>query len=135
MRKRIEVKIGIEDLPLHMAIFGVPGSGKSTLTKALLRRYRELGGFAMVFDRHGEYVDEFDDALVLDANNAKINLLEHHGDPEGHAKILGEVFAMAWPDEFGPLVSHVFRRMYLKYVKEEKTPRLRRLRGIPREER
>ncbi|MEM3660219.1 MAG: DUF87 domain-containing protein [Thermoproteota archaeon] len=80
MGKRLEVRIGIEDLPLHLAIFGVPGSGKSTLTKALLRRYRELGGFAMVFDRHGEYVDEFDDALVLNMDNARMNLLEHHGD-------------------------------------------------------
>ncbi|MEM3465408.1 MAG: ATP-binding protein [Thermoproteota archaeon] len=120
MGRRIKVEIGIEDLPLHLAIFGVPGSGKSTLTKALLRRYIELGGFAMVFDRHGEYLDEFDDALVFSTDNARINLLEHHGDPEGHAKVLGEVFAMAWPDEFGPLVSHIFRRMYLKYVKEVK---------------
>ncbi|MBO3842249.1 MAG: DUF87 domain-containing protein [Candidatus Brockarchaeota archaeon] len=77
MGKGLEVRIGIEDLPLHLAIFGIPGSGKSTLTKALLRRHRELGGFAMVFDRHGEYVDEFDDALVLNTDNARINLLEH----------------------------------------------------------
>ncbi len=106
MSKRLKVRIGIEDLPLHLAVFGVPGSGKSTLTKALLRRYREFGGFAIVFDRHGEYVDEFDDALVLNTDNARINLLEHHGNPEGHAKVLSEVFAMTWPDEFGPLVSH-----------------------------
>ncbi|MBO3832661.1 MAG: DUF87 domain-containing protein [Candidatus Brockarchaeota archaeon] len=44
------------------------GSGKSTLTKASLRRYRKLGSFTMVFDRHGEYVDEFDDALVLNTD-------------------------------------------------------------------
>ncbi|MEM2087712.1 MAG: ATP-binding protein [Thermoproteota archaeon] len=122
MGRRLEVKIGVGDLPLHLAIFGTPGSGKSTLTKALLRRYRELGGFAMVFDRHGEYVDEFDDALVLNTGNAKINLLEHYGDPEGHAKVLSEVFAMAWPDEFGPLISHIFRRMYLRYIREVNYP-------------
>lgn len=29
-----------------------------------------------------------------------------------------------WPDEFGPLVSHIFRRMYLKYVKEDNCPNL-----------
>lgn len=76
----------------------------------------------MVFDRHGEYVDEFDDALVLNTDNARINLLEHHGDPEDHAKVLSEVFAKAWPDEFGPLVSHIFRRMYLKYIKGVSRP-------------
>ncbi|MEM3648226.1 MAG: ATP-binding protein [Thermoproteota archaeon] len=122
MGRRLKVRIGIEDLPLHLAVFGVPGSGKSTLTKALLRRYRALGGFAMVFDRHGEYVDEFDDALILNTDNARINLLEHHGDPEGHAKVLSEVFSMAWPDEFGPLVSHIFRRMYLRYIREVSCP-------------
>ncbi|MBO3842640.1 MAG: ATP-binding protein, partial [Candidatus Brockarchaeota archaeon] len=45
-------------------------------------------------------------------------------DPEGHAKVLSEVFMMAWPDEFGPLVSHVFRRMYLKYIKGVSHPDL-----------
>ncbi|MEM3660220.1 MAG: hypothetical protein QXU11_07385 [Thermoproteota archaeon] len=35
---------------------------------------------------------------------------------------MSEVFAMAWPDEFGPLVSHVFRRMYLRYTKEVDRP-------------
>ncbi|MEM2049574.1 MAG: ATP-binding protein [Thermoproteota archaeon] len=122
MGRRLEVKIGVGDLPLHLAIFGTPGSGKSTLTKALLRRYGELGGSSMVFDRHGEYIDEFDDALVLNTSNAKINLLEHYGDPEGHAKVLSEVFAMAWPDEFGPLISHIFRRMYLRYIREVNCP-------------
>ncbi|MEM2687161.1 MAG: hypothetical protein QW796_02320, partial [Thermoproteota archaeon] len=55
-------------------------------------------------------------------SNAKINLLEHYGDPEGHAKVLSEVFAMAWPDEFGPLISHIFRRMYLRYIREVNCP-------------
>ncbi|MBO3797292.1 MAG: ATP-binding protein [Thermoproteota archaeon] len=124
MGRRLEVRIGIEDLPLHLAIFGVPGSGKSTLAKALLRRYRELGGPIMVFDRHGEYINEFDDAMVLNTDNARINLMDHHGDPEGHAKILSEVFTMAWPNEFGPLVSHIFRRMYFRYIREDSCPNL-----------
>jgi DNA helicase HerA-like ATPase len=93
-------------------------SGKTTLVKNLLRNYLKLGGLAMVFDRHGEYVEDFN-AVVLDPENTRINLLEHDGNPESHAKILSEVFAMAWPDEFGPLVSHVFRRMYLKYVRKD----------------
>ncbi|MEM1554890.1 MAG: DUF87 domain-containing protein, partial [Thermoproteota archaeon] len=123
MGRRLEVKIGVKDLPLHLAIFGVPGSGKTTLAKALLKRYGELGGTAMVFDRHGEYVDELD-AMVLSPENTRISLLQHNGDPEAHAKALSEVFSMAWPDEFGPLVSHIFRKMYLKYLGEDDNPSL-----------
>ncbi len=122
--KRLEVKIGINDLPLHLAIFGVPGSGKTALVKKLIRKYRRLGGAAMVFDRHGEYVSEFEDAVVLDPENVRVNIIGYEGNPETHAKVLSEVFAMAWPDEFGPLVSHVFRRMYLKYVRKASRPNL-----------
>ncbi|MEM2981358.1 MAG: hypothetical protein QW385_08375 [Thermoproteota archaeon] len=78
----------------------------------------------MVFDRHGEYVDELKDATVLSPENTRISLLQHNGDPEAHAKALSEVFSMAWPDEFGPLVSHIFRRMYLRYVGEADNPSL-----------
>ncbi|MBO3832597.1 MAG: DUF87 domain-containing protein [Candidatus Brockarchaeota archaeon] len=124
MGRSLEVKIGIEDPPLHLAIFGVPGSGKTTLAKTLLKRYGKFGGATMVFDRHGEYVDELKDAMVLSPENTRISLLQHNGDPETHAKALSEVFSMAWPDEFGPLVSHIFRRMYLKYVDETDNPSL-----------
>ncbi|MEM2172331.1 MAG: hypothetical protein QXS66_03675 [Thermoproteota archaeon] len=34
----------------------------------------------MVFDRHGEYVDELD-AMVLSPENTRISLLQHNGDP------------------------------------------------------
>jgi len=122
--KRIEVKIGINDLPLHLAIFGVPGSGKTTLVKKLIREYRRLGGAVMVFDRHGEYVNGFDDAVVLNPENVRVNIINYEENPETHAKILSEIFAMTWPDEFGPLVSHIFRRMYLKYVREANRPNL-----------
>ncbi|MBO3840628.1 MAG: hypothetical protein JTT17_07445, partial [Candidatus Brockarchaeota archaeon] len=77
----------------------------------------------MVFDRHGEYVDELD-AMVLSPENTRISLLQHNGDPAAHAKALSEVFSMAWPDEFGPLVSHIFRKMYLKYLGEDDNPSL-----------
>ena len=121
---RLEVKIGIDDLPLHLAVFGVPGSGKTTLVKYLLKRYEKLEGTAMVFDRHGEYADELNDATCLDPESIRINLFKHEGDPGSHAKALSEVFAMAWPDEFGPLISYVFRRMYLKYARKADTPNL-----------
>jgi len=124
MGKRLEVRIGIDDLPLHLAIFGIPGSGKTTLVKSLIRRYEELGGVSMIFDRHGEYVGEFNEALEFNPESIKINLLEHGGNPETHAKTLSEVFAMAWPDEFSPLLSHIFRRMYLRYIRKPDNPSL-----------
>ena len=49
MGRKLEVRIGIDDLPLHLAVFGIPGSGKTTLVKNLLRNYLKLGGLAMVF--------------------------------------------------------------------------------------
>ncbi|MEM2927472.1 MAG: DUF87 domain-containing protein, partial [Nitrososphaerota archaeon] len=111
---KLKIKIGIEDLPLHLAIFGVPGSGKTTLAKKLIRKYINLGGNVMIFDRHGEYND-FEDFIILNSNNLRINLFENN-NYENHAKILSEIFSMAYPDEFGPLVSSIFRRMYLKYI-------------------
>jgi DNA helicase HerA-like ATPase len=114
-KNKLKIKIGIEDLPLHLAIFGVPGSGKTTLVKKLIKRYIDIGGNVMIFDRHGEY-NEFNDFIILDSNNLRINLFENNLNHESNAKILSEIFSMAWPNEFGPLVSSIFRRMYLKYI-------------------
>ena len=114
-KNKLKINIGIEDLPLHLAIFGVPGSGKTTLAKKLLKRYIDIGGNVMIFDRHGEY-NEFNDFIILDSNNLRINLFENNTNYENNSKILSEIFSMAWPNEFGPLVSSIFRRMYLKYI-------------------
>jgi DNA helicase HerA-like ATPase len=114
-KNKLKIKIGIEDLPLHLAIFGVPGSGKTTLVKKLIKRYIDIGGNVMIFDRHGEY-NEFNDFIILNQDNLRINLFENNLNHESNAKILSEIFSMAWPNEFGPLVSSIFRRMYLKYI-------------------
>ncbi|HDI86195.1 MAG TPA: DUF87 domain-containing protein, partial [Candidatus Korarchaeota archaeon] len=49
------LRLAVEQLPLHVAVFGAPGCGKTTLVRRLLSQYvSEFGGSALVLDRHGE---------------------------------------------------------------------------------
>jgi hypothetical protein len=59
------VPLNMENMPMHMAIFGVTGSGKSYSTGALLEKLSEIptpGGSkvsypSIIIDAHGDYVD------------------------------------------------------------------------------
>jgi DNA helicase HerA-like ATPase len=62
------VPLNVENIPMHMAIFGVTGSGKSFDSGALIeqlsnipRRKREFVSYPMVIiDSHGDYADYID---------------------------------------------------------------------------
>ena len=123
----IEVKIGIRDLSSHLAIFGTTGSGKTYLAKRLIKQYLKLNGKVMVFDRHGEYGD-IEELNIIDpcSGKFKINILDHqHEDPSSFVKKLVEVFSVTYPDEFGPLISGVFRESYLKFLRAVESGEMR----------
>ena len=115
----VEVKLAVEDLPLNLAIFGVPGSGKTRLTKRLIREFiEEFEGNALVFDRHGEYHDLNDIASIVKVgcDDFSVNPLKFVGSVGVHVKRLAEIFEMTWPDEFGPVMSYVFRKTCNEYL-------------------
>ena len=115
----VEVKLAIEDLTLNLAIFGVPDSGKTRLAKRLIREFiEEFEGNVLVFDRHGEYHDLSDIASVVRVgyDDFSVNPLKFVEGIGAHVKRLAEIFEMTWPDEFGPVMSYVFRKTCSEYL-------------------
>lgn len=114
----VPIRLGMEDLPKHVAIFGVPGIGKTMLTKALVGRYVEqFDGKVIIFDRHGEYARDLEGFVCMRVglDDFKLNLLDPGGeDPASYVKKLEEIFRMAFPDEFGPVMGYVLRETYLE---------------------
>jgi len=56
-RPDVEVRVDINALTKHLFITGTTGSGKSNAVAILAERIAELGGTAIVFDVHGEYIN------------------------------------------------------------------------------
>lgn len=117
----VEVKLAIEDLPLNIAIFGVPGSGKTYLAKRLAYDFiRGFNGRVLVFDRHGEYDDlrGVDVVIRVGVDDFSINPLSVNNNVDAHVKRLSEIFSMTLPNEFGPVMSYVFRETCRMYIRE-----------------
>ena len=51
-------------IPMHMAVLGTTGSGKTTFTKKLLKNFRE-DAEVYLFDIYGEYADELKEELPV----------------------------------------------------------------------
>jgi len=117
---RVPVSVPIEHLPHSLAVFGSPGSGKTSLVKALLTRLRSLGIRYLVLDRHGEYRENADVVVGPGGDVEGLKLLTAESDPEEESVFLSDIFSMAWPEEFGPLQSAVFRTAYRRFRAEFK---------------
>ncbi|MDK2464569.1 MAG: DUF87 domain-containing protein, partial [Candidatus Korarchaeota archaeon] len=128
----LPLRLAPEWLPLHVAVFGAPGCGKTTLVRGFLERYvYELGGPALVLDRHGEYSGLPGFRVVrVGLDPVAIDPLDPRGlEPGEAAKALCAVFRVAWPEEFGPLMAHLLREAYTRVLEGSGRPSLADLAG------
>uniref|UniRef100_A0A7J2U017 ATP-binding protein n=1 Tax=Ignisphaera aggregans TaxID=334771 RepID=A0A7J2U017_9CREN len=56
-RSDVEVKVNVNVLTKHLFITGTTGSGKSNAVAILAERIAGIGGTAIIFDVHGEYIN------------------------------------------------------------------------------
>jgi hypothetical protein len=86
----LEVGLAKEDLPSHIGVFGITGTGKTMLIKLLLAEFiaaNEANSF-FVWDAHGEYADLLSivrpgSAVWLDADELGLNPFEVPADADG----------------------------------------------------
>ncbi len=73
---RLPAALDLEKLPMHMAVIGVTGSGKSNTMGVIIeklgsKRSVAIGGYTgktvpvLVFDANGDYLDYYDDASLV----------------------------------------------------------------------
>ncbi len=128
----LPLRLAPEWLPLHVAVFGSPGCGKTTLVRGFLRRYSsEYGGPALVLDRHGEYSGLPGFRVVrVGLDPVALDPLDPRGlEPGEAAKALCAVFGVVWPEEFGPLMAHLLREAYVRVLEGPGRPSLADLAG------
>ncbi|RLG36963.1 MAG: hypothetical protein DRO01_07640, partial [Thermoproteota archaeon] len=128
----LPLRLAPEWLPLHVAVFGAPGCGKTTLVRGFLRRYSsELGGPALVLDRHGEYSGLPGFRVVrVGLDPVSLDPLDPGGlEPGEAAKALCSAFGVVWPEEFGPLMAHLLREAYVRVLEGPGRPSLADLAG------
>jgi len=105
--ENVEVKINVNAMARHLAIFGATGAGKSNTVAVLTSRIAEKGGTVIIFDYHGEYYNS--DIKKLNVIEPKINPLYLEAD---------DLAALLEIKDNAPIQRRIIRRAF-EEVKEK----------------
>lgn len=76
-RDDVEVHLDPDEMiSRHLAILAVTGAGKSNAVAVILEEVVKMGGVALLFDVHSEYID-----IAFDCPNCRVEVMEPKVDP------------------------------------------------------